>query len=104
FLHDVLTTSQGWKLIIYGNAVGLLFALAAFAISVVSFPLLLDRDVGAAVAIMTSLRAIATNPVPMAVWGLIVAVLLLIGSLAFFPGLGGVMTVLGRARWAPLHT
>jgi len=99
FLHDVLTTSQGWKLIIYGNAVGFLFALAAFAISVVSFPLLLDRDVGAAVAIMTSLRAVATNPIPMAAWGLIVAVLLLLGSIPFFTGLAVVMPVLGHATW-----
>jgi uncharacterized membrane protein len=99
FLHDVLTTSQGWKLILYGNAAGLMFALAAFAISVVSFPLLLDRDVGAAVAIMTSLRTIATNPVPMAVWGLIVAALLVMGSLPFFAGLAVVMPVLGHATW-----
>ena len=99
FLHDVLTTSQGWKLILYGNAVGLVFALAAFAISVVSFPLLLDRDVGAAVAIMTSLRVVAVNPVPMAIWGLIVAALLLIGSLPFFTGLAVVMPVLGHATW-----
>lgn len=99
FLHDVLTTSQGWKLILYGNAAGLAFALAAFAISVVSFPLLLDRDVGAAVAIMTSLRAIATNPIPMAIWGLIVAALLVIGSLPFFTGLAVVMPVLGHATW-----
>jgi uncharacterized membrane protein len=99
FLHDVLTTSQGWKLILYGNAAGLMFALAAFAISVVSFPLLLDRDVGAAVAIMTSLRTIAANPVPMAVWGLIVAALLVIGSLPFFTGLAVIMPVLGHATW-----
>ena len=55
FLHDVFTTPQGWKLILYGNAAGLVFAIAALAVSVVSFPLLLDRDVGAAVAIMTSI-------------------------------------------------
>ncbi len=99
FLRDVLTTSQGWKLILYGNAAGLLFAIAAIAISVVSFPLLLDRDVGAAVAIMTSLRAVAANPLPMALWGLIVAALLAIGSLPFFVGLAVVMPVLGHATW-----
>ena len=99
FLHDVFTTAQGWKLILYGNAVGLVFAIAAFAVSVVSFPLLLDRDVGAAVAIMTSLRAIAANPVPMAAWGLIVAVLLFVGSLPFFVGLAVVMPILGHATW-----
>lgn len=99
FLHDVLTTSQGWKLILYGNAAGLLFAIAALAISVVSFPLLLDRDVGAAVAIMTSLRAVAANPLPMALWGLIVAALLVVGSLPAFIGLAVVMPILGHATW-----
>jgi uncharacterized membrane protein len=99
FLHDVFTTSQGWKLIFYGNAAGLVFAVVALAVSVVSFPLLLDRDVGAAVAIMTSVRAIMANPVPMAAWGLIVAALLFIGSLPFFAGLAVVMPILGHATW-----
>jgi hypothetical protein len=68
-------------------------------ISVVSFPLLLDRDVGAAVALWTSVRAVAANPVPMAAWGLIVAVLMLIGSLPFFFGLAVVVPILGHATW-----
>ncbi len=99
FLSDVLTTSQGWQLILYGNAAGLVFAIVALAVSVVSFPLLLDRDVGAAVAISTSIRAIMLNPVPMAAWGLIVAVLLFIGSVPFFAGLAVVMPILGHATW-----
>ena len=68
-------------------------------LSVVSFPLLLDRDVGAAEAILTSVRAVAANPCPMAVWGLIVAGLLLIGSLPVFMGLAVVMPVLGHSTW-----
>ncbi|MGE3148270.1 MAG: DUF2189 domain-containing protein [Pseudorhodoplanes sp.] len=99
FLNEVLTTREGWLLIAYGNAAGFLFAVAVLAISVVSFPLLLDRDVGAAVAIMTSLRAVARNPLVMALWGLIVAALLVIGSLPFFLGLAVVMPVLGHATW-----
>jgi uncharacterized membrane protein len=99
FIHDVLTTDAGWKLILFGNAAGFLFALAVLVISVVSFPLLLDRDVGAAVALWTSVRAVAANPFPMAVWGLIVAVLLLIGSLPFFFGLAVVVPILGHATW-----
>ncbi len=68
-------------------------------ISVVSFPLLLDRDIGAIEAVLTSARAVAANPVPMAIWGLIVAVLLVIGSLPFFLGLAVVVPVLGHATW-----
>lgn len=99
FLHQVFTTPAGWKLMIIGNGVGFLFALAALIISVVSFPLLLDRDVGAVEAVLTSLRAVAANPVPMAIWGLIVAALLVIGSLPFFVGLAVVLPVLGHATW-----
>jgi uncharacterized membrane protein len=95
----VLTTDAGWKLILFGNAAGFFFALVVLVISVVSFPLLLDRDVGAAVALWTSVRAVAANPFPMAVWGLIVAVLLLIGSLPFFFGLAVVVPILGHATW-----
>jgi uncharacterized membrane protein len=68
-------------------------------ISVVSFPLLLDRDVGAAVAITTSAKAVLKNPVIMAIWGLIVAILLVLGSLPFFFGLAVVVPVLGHATW-----
>ncbi|MBV9237745.1 MAG: DUF2189 domain-containing protein [Xanthobacteraceae bacterium] len=99
FIHEVLTTDAGWKLIVFGNAAGFVFALVVLVISVVSFPLLLDRDVGAAVALWTSVRAVAANPVPMAAWGLIVAVLLFIGSLPFFFGLAVVVPILGHATW-----
>lgn len=99
FIHDVLTTSAGWNLILVGNAVGFCFAVVVLTISVVSFPLLLDRDVGAAVALLTSIKAVAENPLTMAAWGLIVAVLLALGSLPFFLGLTVVLPVLGHATW-----
>lgn len=99
FVRDVLTTPAGWHLILVGNAVGFLFAAVVLTISVVSFPLLLDRDAGAAVAVMTSIRAVLANPVTMALWGLIVAALLLIGSVPLFLGLAVVLPVLGHATW-----
>jgi uncharacterized membrane protein len=99
FFLQVFTTPAGWRLIAVGNAVGFLFALLVLTISVVSFPLLLDRDVGAAEAILTSIRVVAANPVTMAIWGLIVAVALAIGSLPLFLGLALVIPVLGHATW-----
>lgn len=99
FIREVFTTEAGWKLMIYGNVIGFVFALVAFCISAISFPMLLDRDVGAATALMTSARAIAANPVVMAAWGLIVAALLVLGSIPFFFGLAIVMPVLGHATW-----
>ena len=99
FVHRVLTTQQGWWLIVVGCGVGFLFALGALCISVVSFPLMLDRHASAGEAIATSLRAVAKNPVPMAAWGLIVAVLLAVGTLPAFLGLAVVIPLLGHATW-----
>jgi len=99
FVTHVLTTSEGWWLIFVGCGVGFLFALVALCISVVSFPLMLDRHAGAGDAMVTSLRAVARNPVPMAIWGLIVAALLVAGSLPFFLGLAIVIPLLGHATW-----
>jgi uncharacterized membrane protein len=99
FAGEVFTTPAGWKLIIVGTSVGFLFAVLTLTISVVSFPLLLDRDVGAAVALLTSIRVVAANPVTMALWGLIVTALLVIGSVPFFLGLTVVFPVLGHATW-----
>jgi uncharacterized membrane protein len=99
FINQVFTTPQGWTLAIVGNFVGFLFAAVVLTLTVVSFPLLLDRDVGAAVAILTSVRAVMANPVTMAMWGLIVAAMLLIGSLPAFLGLAVVVPILGHATW-----
>jgi uncharacterized membrane protein len=99
FITDLLTTPAGWTLIIVRIGIGFLFAALVLSISAISFPLLLDRDVGAAEAMHTSLRVMAANPLPMALWGLIVAVLLVIGSIPFFVGLTVVMPLLGHATW-----
>jgi uncharacterized membrane protein len=100
FANRVFTTPAGWTLIILGCGVGFGFAVAAFTISVVSFPLLLDRDdVGVLAAVLTSVRAVVENPVPMALWGLIVVGALVIGSLPFFFGLAIALPVLGHSTW-----
>jgi uncharacterized membrane protein len=99
FASVVLGTTQGWALILIGCGVGFLFALVALCISVVSFPMMLDRHASAPEAMMVSLQAVAKNPLIMAIWGLIVAVLLVIGTLPFFLGLAVVVPVLGHATW-----
>jgi uncharacterized membrane protein len=99
FARDVFTTGAGWIMIVVGIGVGFLFALVVLVISVVTFPLLLDRDVGLGTAISTSMRAVILNPGPMAIWGLIVASGLVVGSIPLFLGLVIVMPVLGHATW-----
>jgi uncharacterized membrane protein len=99
FAREVFTTGAGWAMIVVGIGVGALFATLVLNISVVSFPLLLDRDVGLYTAIATSVCAVLANPGPMAVWGLIVAGGLVLGSLPLLLGLVLVMPVLGHATW-----
>ena len=99
FTHNVFWTQAGSTLIAAGVGVGFLFAVAAFVIGVISFPLLLDRDVGMWRAVGASLQAVAKNPGVMALWGLIVAVALVLGSLPALVGLIVVMPLLGHATW-----
>ncbi|MGK9051398.1 DUF2189 domain-containing protein [Xaviernesmea oryzae] len=99
FVSEVFTTNRGWQLILYGNVVGFFFALVVLCTTVVAFPLLLDRDVGAATAVYTSMKVVAVNPLEIMLWGLIVAALLVVGFVMFFAGLAIVIPVLGHATW-----
>jgi uncharacterized membrane protein len=99
FSENLFWTQAGGILIATGFAVGFLFAVLAFAISVVSFPLLLDRDVGVGVAIRTSVEACFKNPGVMFMWGVIVAAALVLGSLPALVGLIVVVPLLGHASW-----
>lgn len=99
FLTEVLTTPNGWTLIIVGNAVGALFAITAFSMTVISFPLVLDKHVDVATAIRTSVSAVEANPRVMLIWGLMVTGLLVLGCLPVLVGLVVVMPILGHATW-----
>jgi len=99
FLREIYSTDRGWTLIIVGHAIGFLFAVVVLCTTVIAFPLLLDRDVGAYEAVHASVRAVLANPIPMAIWGLMVTVGLMIGSLPLFAGLAVVLPVFGHATW-----
>ena len=99
FLRQVLTTPAGRKLVIVGNGVGFLFAVVVLVTGVVSFPMLVDRNVSATTAVRTSVRAVLENPTTMAMWGLFVAGALILGALPFFLGLAIVLPILGHSTW-----
>ncbi|WP_431281867.1 DUF2189 domain-containing protein [Humitalea sp. 24SJ18S-53] len=99
FVRFVFNSPEGMRMIVLGNAVGFFFAALVLVLTVVSFPMLLDRDPGIGVAIRTSIRAVAANPFTMALWGLIVGTALLLGAVPFFVGLAVVVPVLGHATW-----
>jgi len=99
FTTALFTTDTGWTLMLVGNLVGFVFALIVFSISVVAFPLIIDRHATLGAAILTSVDAVIHNPVTMAVWGLMVAGLLLLGSLPAFIGLAVAIPILGHTTW-----
>lgn len=99
FASDVLTTPAGWAMIVVGVSVGFVFAVLVLAVSAVSFPMLLDRKVGVRRAVQTSVRAVMANPGTMALWGLIIASGLVLGSIPLLIGLVVVLPVLGHATW-----
>ncbi|MCW3780872.1 DUF2189 domain-containing protein [Defluviimonas salinarum] len=99
FFRDVMSTGAGWAMILLGIPAGFLFAVFVLATSAVSFPLLIDRNVGLPVAVVTSVRVARTNPATMALWGLIVAGALVLGSLPLLLGLAVAMPILGHATW-----
>lgn len=99
-VNAAFTTPEGRRLLLYGNAVGFVFALLVLVLTVVSVPMLIDRPgVGIGSAISASVQTCIANPVPMAIWGALVAALLLLGSIPAFIGLAVVMPVLGHATW-----
>ena len=99
FAARLFTTAEGWTLMVVWHVLGFLFALAAFLLTAVSFPLLVDRDAGLGGAILTSWRAVATNPGPMALWAAVLAGGLILGSLPLLLGLPVVLPILGHASW-----
>jgi uncharacterized membrane protein len=102
FIERLFTTAAGWTLIIAGNAIGFMFAVAALCVGALSFPVLLDRSHGhmsIATAVQTSIRVVLANPVVMAAWGLIVVGSMIAGAIPLLVGLSVVIPVLGHATW-----
>lgn len=99
FVRLVLTTPEGWRLIVFGNLAGFIFAAIVLATNVVSFPMLLERRVGAPAAVATSLRVTAKSPIAIAFWGLIIAGSMAVSAILFLIPLAVVIPVLGHASW-----
>lgn len=98
-LTQVSGEPGGMTLLIAGTMLGALFALVTLCTTVVAFPLLLDRDVGAFVAVETSFRVVMANPVPMLAWGIMVGAGLFLASLPLFVGLAVAIPIFGHATW-----
>lgn len=95
----LLTTPQGLGMIVVGTMIGAVLTFGAFAVSVISLPLLLDRDISAVEAIVASLSCVAMNTRAMLLWAVILTVSILIGVLTFYIGLVMILPLLGHASW-----
>jgi uncharacterized membrane protein len=99
FTGLIVNTPAGMTLMLVGSGAGFAFAAVVFTLSVVSFPMLLDRDISIIKAVQTSIRAVLVNPGTMGIWGFIIAGALLLGALPFFIGPAFVLRMLGQASW-----
>ena len=99
FLTVVFTTEQGWTFLAVGHLVGGALSLVLFSITVISIPLLMDREVDIITAMITSVKAVLASPLPMLLWGVAVTLAVLIACAPFFLGLLVVLPVLGHATW-----
>lgn len=99
FFTHVLTTSEGLVFLMVGNAVGAVLSLILFSLTVVSFPLLLERDVDFVTAMITSVRAVVASPGPMIGWAAIIVMLMIVSALPAFLGLLVTLPILGHTTW-----
>ncbi|WP_306117741.1 MULTISPECIES: DUF2189 domain-containing protein [unclassified Roseitalea] len=99
FSSTVFTTSQGWTFLAIGHVVGAALALALFSVTVISIPMLLDRNVDFVTAMITSVKAVFASPVVMLGWGAIVTLAVIAGIIPAFLGLLVVLPVLGHTTW-----
>jgi uncharacterized membrane protein len=99
FVTFALATPEGLTLLTVGTIVGAVLALAVFAISALSVPMLVHRDVDAITAISASVRAVVNFPGPMLLWAWLVALFIAFGIATLFVGLIVVFPLLGHATW-----
>jgi uncharacterized membrane protein len=99
FVATLFSTSEGLLFLAIGNVVGAILSLVLFSLTVVSFPLLLDREVDFVTAMITSVRAVVTSPGPMIGWAAVIVLTLIVSVLPSFLGLLVALPVLGHTTW-----
>ena len=96
---EVYLSSQGLSMVAVGTLVGAGFALVLYSFSVLSLPLVLDREVDFVTAMLRSIAVVRDNPVVMLMWGALLAVLVFLAMLPAFLGLLVVFPWLSHASW-----
>jgi uncharacterized membrane protein len=99
FFQVIATTPEGWVFIGVGHVVGAFFALLLFSLTVISIPLILDRDVDFITGMITSVKTVARSPIVMLSWGVFVTLAVMVSFIPLFLGLLVVLPVLGHTTW-----
>jgi uncharacterized membrane protein len=99
FLTTIFTTPNGLMFLAVGHVVGAILAMVLFSLSVIPFPMLLDRDVDFITAMVTSVQVVVKNPLPMLGWAMVVTALLIVACIPMFLGLIVVLPILGHTTW-----
>ncbi|MEH6702980.1 DUF2189 domain-containing protein [Parasphingorhabdus sp.] len=96
---ELFRTGAGMMMLLVGSIAGALMALAFYAITVVSLPMLVDRQVDFITAIIASLATVRSNKSVLLIWAAMIAVALFVAMIPLFLGLLIVLPVLGHATW-----
>ncbi|WP_425305385.1 DUF2189 domain-containing protein [Chthonobacter albigriseus] len=99
FITVVFTTFDGWMFLAVGHVIGAALSIFVFSLTVVWFPLLLDRDTDVVTAMITSVKTVVTSPVPMIGWAVIVVAALILSAVPIFLGLAITLPILGHTTW-----
>lgn len=99
FVPTLLFTPSGLGLLITGTIAGGILALSVFAVTVVSVPLLMTRDVDVVTAVATSVRAVVSNPKPMLLWAALIAAMIGVGLATLLVGFIVAFPLIGHATW-----
>jgi len=99
FINIIITTPEGWAFVIVSHLVGACFSLLLFSITVISVPLIMDRDIDFVTGMITSVKTVMKSPVVMIYWGIFIAVTLFFSTIPLFLGLLISLPILGHASW-----
>lgn len=99
FMEIITTTTEGIMFIVIGHVVGAFFAMVLFSTTVISFPILLERELDVISAMITSFKTVSASPVVMLGWGVFVTLAVMISFIPMFLGLLFVLPILGHTTW-----
>lgn len=99
FIEVITTTQNGILFITIGTLVGAVLATVLFSLTVISMPLLLDKEIDFISAMILSVKAVHTNPFVMLSWGALIAILVFLALAPAFVGIIFVLPILGHVTW-----